>query len=316
MTTSEPLGKLSVYIETKREKIMKIGYRSPSLSKSLKARTTGRLKRQMKKAVNPLYGKKGMGLINNPQKAIYNKVYNKVTIDPLKDVKKVSKVNKNQSKKSYSTPKQATVSKSQTRVIKTVTYKCNKWIYILLAIFLGYFGAQYFYSGQKRKGFIALLFCLTGIPMLIGFFHGISALFKPVDEKGNITIKVNERANKYQFISEKNKIQKMLSEIEELEPILKNTLDPREYIETVKKIADNLNKVTDFPRMYANSTGFDAKSMANGLKLMVQGLDEEEEKFIRRYYSENASNEGKKKIMEYIEYFSPNAKILVDQLYN
>ena len=199
MTTSELLGKLSVYIEIKREKIMKIGYRSPSLSKSLKARTTGRLKRQMKKAVNPLYGKKGMGLINNPQKAIYNKVYNKVTIDPLKDVKKVSKVNKSQSKKSYSTPKQTTVSMSQTRVIKTVTYKCNKWIYILLAIFLGYFGAQYFYSGQKRKGFIALLFCITGIPMIIGFFHGIFALFKPVDEKGNITITVKERANNYQF---------------------------------------------------------------------------------------------------------------------
>ena len=68
--------------------------------------------------------------------------------------------------------------------------------------------------------------------------------------------------------------------------------------------------------MYANSTGFDAKSMANGLKQMVKELDEEEEKFIRRYYSENASNEGKKKIMEYIDYFSPNAKILVDQLYN
>ena len=92
MTTSELLGKLSVYIEIEREKIMKIGYRSPSLSKSLKARTTGKLKRQMKKAVNPLYGKKGMGLVKNPQKAIYNKVYNKVTIDPLKGVKKVSTV--------------------------------------------------------------------------------------------------------------------------------------------------------------------------------------------------------------------------------
>lgn len=200
MTISELSVKSSVYIEIEREKIMKIGYRTPSLSKSLKARTTGKLKRQMKKAVNPLYGKKGMGLINNPQKAIYNKVYNKVTIDPLKGVKKVSKVNKSQSKKSYSTPKQTTVSKSQTRVIKTVTYKCNKWIYILLAIFLGYFGAQYFYSGQKRKGFIALLFCITGVPMIIGFFQGIFALFKPVDEKGNITITVKKRSNNYQFI--------------------------------------------------------------------------------------------------------------------
>ena len=63
-----------MYIEIEREKIMKIGYRTPNLSKSLKARTTGRLKRQMKKAVNPLYGKNGMGLIKNPQKAIYNSV--------------------------------------------------------------------------------------------------------------------------------------------------------------------------------------------------------------------------------------------------
>lgn len=294
---------------------MKIGFRSPSLSKSLKARTTGRLKRQIKRSVNPLYGKKGMGLIKNPQKAIYNKVYNKVTIDPLKGVKKASKVNKSQSKKSYSTPKQTTVPTSQTRVIKTVTYKCNKWIYILLAIFLGYFGAQYFYSGQKRKGFIALLFCLTGIPMLIGFFHGISALFKPMDEKGNITIKVNERANKYQFISEKNKIQKMLSEIEELEPTITSTLEPREYIETLRKIADNLNKVTDFSRTYANSTGFDAKSMANGLEQMVKELDEEEVKFIKRYHANNPTIEGKEKISEYLPYFTPKATELVEELY-
>ena len=294
---------------------MKIGFRSPSLSKSLKARTTGRLKRQIKRSVNPLYGKKGMGLIKNPQKAIYNKVYNKVTIDPLKGVKKASKVNKSQSKKSYSTPKQTTVPTSQTRVIKTVTYKCNKWIYILLAIFLGYFGAQYFYSGQKRKGFIALLFCLTGIPMLIGFFHGISALFKPMDEKGNITIKVNERANKYQFISEKNKIQKMLSEIEELEPTITSTLEPREYIETLRKIADNLNKVTDFSRTYANSTGFDAKSMANGLEQMVKELDEEEVKFIKRYHANNPTIEGKEKLSEYLSYFTPKATELVEELY-
>lgn len=316
MTTSVQLGKLSVYIEIEREKIMKIGYRSPSLSKSLKARTTGKLKRQMKKAVNPFYGKKGMGLINNPKKAIYNKVYNKVTVDPLKGIKKVSKSSGKKKKLTHSNSNQAVISTPQKNIIKTVTYKCNKWIYILLAIFLGFFGAQYFYSGQKRKGFIALLFSLTCIPMFIGFFQAIVALFKPMDEKGNITLKVYERANKYQFISEKNKIQKMLSEIEELEPILKNTLEPIEYIETVKKIANNLNIVTDFSKTYANNPEFNAQSMANGLEQMVQGLDEEEEEFIRRYYSENPSKDGKKKIMEYIEYFSPNAKILVDQLYD
>ncbi len=67
---------------------MKIGFRMPSLKKSIKARTTGKIKRSVKRAVNPLYGKKGVGLITNPKKAIYNKVYKKVTIDPLKSLKK------------------------------------------------------------------------------------------------------------------------------------------------------------------------------------------------------------------------------------
>lgn len=60
---------------------MKIGVRKPSIKKSIKARTTGKVKRTIKKSVNPLYGKKGMGYINNPKKAVYNKVYNKTTID-------------------------------------------------------------------------------------------------------------------------------------------------------------------------------------------------------------------------------------------
>ena len=40
---------------------MKIGMRKPSLTKSLKARTTSKWKRQAKKAIIPGYGKKGMG---------------------------------------------------------------------------------------------------------------------------------------------------------------------------------------------------------------------------------------------------------------
>ncbi|ANY12167.1 hypothetical protein [Leuconostoc lactis] len=58
---------------------MKFGLRTPSLKKSIKARTTGRIKREVKSAMNPLYGKKGMGWINNPKKAAYNKVYKKTS---------------------------------------------------------------------------------------------------------------------------------------------------------------------------------------------------------------------------------------------
>ena len=58
---------------------MKYGMRTPNINKRISARTTGKITRTMNKAVNPLYGKKGMGFINDPSKAVYNKVYNKTT---------------------------------------------------------------------------------------------------------------------------------------------------------------------------------------------------------------------------------------------
>lgn len=58
---------------------MKMGVRKPSLKKSFSARTTGKVKRQIKKAVIPDYGKKGSGWIKDPKKAAYNKVYNKTS---------------------------------------------------------------------------------------------------------------------------------------------------------------------------------------------------------------------------------------------
>lgn len=59
---------------------MKIGVRTPSIKKSVKARTTGRVKRAVKSSIDPTYGKKGMGWVKDPKKAAYNKVYNKTTV--------------------------------------------------------------------------------------------------------------------------------------------------------------------------------------------------------------------------------------------
>lgn len=58
---------------------MKIGFRTPSLKKSFKARTTSKYKRQLKSAIDPTYGKKGIGWFKKPKKALYNKIYNKTT---------------------------------------------------------------------------------------------------------------------------------------------------------------------------------------------------------------------------------------------
>lgn len=64
---------------------MKVGIRTPNIKKSIKARTTGKIKRKIKKALIPGYGKKGMGWIRDPKKAAYNKIYNKTTVN-VKDL--------------------------------------------------------------------------------------------------------------------------------------------------------------------------------------------------------------------------------------
>ena len=58
---------------------MKFGMRTPSLKKSISARTTGKAKRAIKKAVVPGYGKKGSGWFKDPKKAAYNKIYHKTS---------------------------------------------------------------------------------------------------------------------------------------------------------------------------------------------------------------------------------------------
>lgn len=67
---------------------MKIGFRVSSIKKSLSGRTS--LKKQ---AVNRagLKMPNGFGVVRNPKKAVYNKVYKKTSIDIFKSLKKLFK---------------------------------------------------------------------------------------------------------------------------------------------------------------------------------------------------------------------------------
>ncbi len=69
---------------------MKVGLRTPSIKKSFKARTTGKYKRKLKRLVNPFYGKKGMGWIKNPSRALKNKIYHKTTFSAKDAIKGTS----------------------------------------------------------------------------------------------------------------------------------------------------------------------------------------------------------------------------------
>lgn len=70
---------------------MKFGIRMPSIKKIIRARTTGRVNRLVK-SVNPLYQKKGMGYINSPGRAVYNKVYKKTSFSIVDWIKKLFKL--------------------------------------------------------------------------------------------------------------------------------------------------------------------------------------------------------------------------------
>ena len=59
---------------------MKFGIRTPSVSKSISARTKGRITRSAKSAFIPGYGQRGTGIVKDPSRAVYNRVYSKTTV--------------------------------------------------------------------------------------------------------------------------------------------------------------------------------------------------------------------------------------------
>ena len=268
---------------------MKIGVRTPSLKKSFKARTTGRINRTLKKSVNPLYGKKGMGYIKNPKKAIYNKVYHKVTVDPLKPLKSGSR---NNTKRTASEPELVGYSFYR---IETKEYICNKLMYILLAVFLGIFGAQYFYSGQKKKGFLSLFFFWTVVPFFVGLYCALVALFLKADTNGNIKIIDKEKIKTDQLAG----ASEAMKQIEKYSISLMTTSDLEVYSDSLKNTLDNLSKLA--PLCEAFPENKEVRALAESVEGMYKGLEGEESNFIKRYYSEQLEISKRSDNPEYLE---------------
>lgn len=154
---------------------MKFGVRTPSIKKSIKARTTGRAKRAVKRSINPIYGKKGTGFINNPKKAVYNKVYNKTSIDLLKPIKKSYSNKTIINGETYNVEVKVKDISYQNNDIKTK--KVNKWISWILCFYLGYFGVHKFYEGDNKMGIIYL--CTIGLFGIGWIIDLIMILTKP-----------------------------------------------------------------------------------------------------------------------------------------
>lgn len=114
---------------------MKMGMRKPSIKKSFKARTTGKAKRAIKKAVIPGYGKKGMGWVKDPKKAAYNKVYNKTTFcvnDVARAVAGTSSTKSKSTKKYTNSVTKTSARQSKSNTVKTATATKQKLNYNVL----------------------------------------------------------------------------------------------------------------------------------------------------------------------------------------
>lgn len=112
---------------------MKYGVRKPNLKKSIKARTAGKVKRQVKKAINPLYGKKGMRIVNDPKKAAYNAVYNRTTVGVSDIAKGLTAANGNPAASSSSNA-------PQKKEYSPNTYSVCGILMIVLGVFLALIG--------------------------------------------------------------------------------------------------------------------------------------------------------------------------------
>lgn len=64
--------------------------------------------------------------------------------------------------------------------------RVNKYLYIILAVLFGVFGAHRFYARKFKSGILYLLFCWTLIPEIFALFDTIKACGMLRDENDNI----------------------------------------------------------------------------------------------------------------------------------
>ena len=230
-----------------------------------------------------------MGYIKNPEKAIYNKVYHKVMVDPLKPLKNGSRNNTRRT-----APEPEFVGYSFYK-IETKEYICNKLMYILLAVFLGIFGAQYFYSGQNKKGLLSLCFFWTVIPFFVGLYCALTAFFLKTDSNGNIKIVDKEKVKTDQL----SKASEAMKQKEKNSVSLTTTTNLEVYSESLKNTLENLSELVilceNFPQNESIVT------LAESVEGMYDGLKIEEQNFIKRYYSEQLEISKRSDNTEYLE---------------
>lgn len=153
--------------------MVKVGIRKPNLKSSIRARTTGRAKRAVKRAVIPGYGKKGMGWVKNPRKAAYNAVYHRTTVG-VGDVARAVAGSSKKAGKTVARAQAATSPSAPDRTLESsITTVRQANVALVLCVLLGYVGAHRFYARMWGSGVLYL--CTIGL-LLVGWVRDIAVL--------------------------------------------------------------------------------------------------------------------------------------------
>lgn len=155
--------------------MVKIGMRKPNLKSSFKARTTGRAKRAVKRAIIPGYGKKGMGWVKNPRKAAYNAVYRRTTVGVGDVARAIAKPSRGKSASGArsaapAAPRAAAGGAASRTLVQSMTSLGQLDWALLLCFFLGWTGAHRAYA-RMWGSFLLYLFTfgLFGFGWLFDF---------------------------------------------------------------------------------------------------------------------------------------------------
>ncbi|XCY70967.1 hypothetical protein ABG808_05965 [Streptococcus iniae] len=302
---------------------MKVGMRTPSLKKSFKARTTGKVKKQMKKSVNPLYGKKGMGLVDNPKKLVYNKVYNKTTVDGLKPLKVSSSKKTNKANDNFG----QVLPLFEPKVTEDIIVHKKKFWTIVSYFFAGLFVVEALQS-LFNKNFVGFIIGL-------GFALLIYKLRQNVPEQKQKTItrfKTEEElsSEKLNLMNDKISFDHSLEMYNQGVNLMQSTLNPDTFVANYKLAVDSLTKVVDITEKYKDRFHVEGDNLETALQRIISEKAYIEEEFIQRYYFNNVkkANElktetgkannlakGKEKIMQHEELLNQKSVDLINTLY-
>lgn len=292
---------------------MKVGIRKPSLKKSLKAKTTGSLKRKAKSAINPLYGKKGMGLINNPKKAVYNKVYNKTTVDALNPMKVST------SKKTNNPSLNNQVVDVTGQDLPLIDPKVTEEIIVHKKKF--WTVVAYFFSGLFVVAAIQLLFekSFGGFVVGLGLAFLIYKLRQNIPEQKKKTItrfKTQEELNneKLDLMNARISFDHSLEMYRQGIQLMQSTFNPDTFVANYKLAVNSLTKAVDITEKYKDKFHVEGDNLEDALQRIISEKATIEEEFIQRYYVNNVKK-GKEKIMQHEDLLEQQSIDLINTLY-